>query len=415
MEQARSRPLEGTGSTNVHALLSLRVPNHDPSIDPKLAATSDAGSIADSAYQSLNTIDATDTATRTTNRPGSATTKVFTIPGKHVLRFVKSPERRQLRHYSAVLPAIQARLEAAVARVAPAGQAPWDKLVCQPMVVGKNEQDAKLHMAVLCEPALASILEEAFKSRPVQSELGIPSTTERLGYIVIPEPLEEVNAELPYDMFSSKRYLSKHDTYCGAPLLVKHNNENGSGSGVRQATFGGVIKVSFASGEARFYGMTAGHVTKEVRQHRYQLPTNTTTDAIPAHDLFSISAWLSNEDVLGRPLDPDRLPGVAAQRTRPSHDWCLFDTKSLRCNKAIQARTGRLEVKTKSDSGTESHAILIAEKPNFDDGVSDPVLILGAAAGTRRGTLSIMPASIWMATCQSFVSVYVLQMDEDQS
>lgn len=283
------------------------------------------------------------------------------------------------------------------------------------LIVGKNEQEAKLYMAVLCEPALALVLEEAFKAKSVQDELGIPNTTETLGYILIPEPFEEVNAELPYDVFSPERYVCEHNSYCGAPLLVRRLVDTGSGHTARQATFGGVVKVSFASGETRFFGMTAGHVTREDRQHRYQLLAHTTIDSGDAQDPFSISTWLSKENALGRPLDPDRLPGVAARRTRPSYDWSLFNMKLPRLNEAAQIWTGKVEAAYKNTSTTKSHAILIAEKPNFDDDVSDTVIMLGAAAGTRRATLSIMPASIWMADSQSFVCAYVLQIDEDQS
>lgn len=47
----------------------------------------------------------------------------------------------------------------------------------------------------------------------MQNELGIPNTTETLGYIVVPEPFEEVNAELPYDAFSPERCVRDQNIY----------------------------------------------------------------------------------------------------------------------------------------------------------------------------------------------------------
>jgi hypothetical protein len=413
MEQLRH--VQRTGDTDVDTLRSLDVPSHDPSLGAKLAGTADANSIADSAYQSFVTDNSTEPISTTIDRPNHTTTKVFTIPGKDVLRFLKPPEPRHLAHYYKALAAIQWRLQAAVARVVPHGQVLWDDLVFQPTVVGNNEEEAKLHMAVLCEPALASILEAAFQHGPVQSELGIPYTTEALGYIVIPEPLDEVSAELPSEVFSAKDYASNHGTHCGAPLLIRCHFGNVPGTVIRHSTFGGIIKASFADGEIRYYGMTAGHVIKDARQHRYQLPTITGSKADTVYDPFSIGAWLSSEEILSRPLDPAKLPGVQAQRAQPSHDWCLFGMQPTFGNKAVHKSNSVSDTNADTLPGNDSHPIIIAERPTFNDDTSDPVLILGAAAGSRAGVLSALPASIWMSSCQKFISAYVLQMDGDQS
>lgn len=320
-----------------------------------------------------------------------------------------SPNPRHTKHYFAALSAIQARIQAAVAAATSDGQMSLDGLSFQPMMVGKNESDARLHMAVLCEPSLAPIIEDAFTHGPIQSELGIPNSVESLGYIVIPEPYEEVNAQLAVELFSQTRYDAKHGTYCGAPLIVRHKNA------VRQATFGGVIKVSYANGDCGFYGMTAGHVTRASQQHRHQLSKASIADSESTHDPFGVSNWLSSESLLGKPLDPDQLPGVKAQRTKPSHDWCIFETRAPRTNRALQVRRGQSLTEVGANTEDSGHPILIAQSPAFNDDMSDPVLVLGAAAGTRRGALSNLPASLWMASCQSFVSVYVLQMSGDQS
>ncbi|KAH6642105.1 hypothetical protein C7974DRAFT_95376 [Boeremia exigua] len=364
----------------------------------------------DSLYPSIRS---SGTTVRSAVRQSQAATKVFPIPGKEVLRFWMPPDPRHRRHYSSTLSAIQAHLHAAVAPFLPDGQVPSDKLVFQPMMIGKNEQDAKLHMAVLCEPSLATILEEAFTHPTVQTYLGIPNSNECLGYTVIPEPHEEVNAQLAIDVFSQTRYDTIHNTYCGAPLLLKHRNTIEATDCIRQATFGGIIKVIYAHGEICFYGMTAGHVTNAVRQHRHQLSVSSPTDTDLSKDPFSMGAWLSNDDSLGSPLDPETLPGVKAQRTKLSHDWCIFKSGSPRRNRVVQLREYESLPGVGDSSEERDHPILIAERPSFNDDASDPVLVLGAAAGTRRGILSGLPASIFMASCQAFVSVYVLQMSGD--
>ena len=155
--------------------------------------------------------------------------------------------------------------------------------------------------------------------------------------------------------------------------------------------------------------MTAGHVLRPTTEHRHELFRTPTVDRVETQDSFCVEAWLSADNLIGRPLDPQRLPGVAAGRAQPSHDWTLFDLPASMPNRAVHIPKGMKESKTVE---AVYHDVLIAERPDFHDDTSDPVLILGATGGPCMGIFSNLPASIWMVSSNSFVTVYVLKMED---
>jgi hypothetical protein len=53
--------------------------------------------------------------------------------------------------------------------------------------------------------------------------------------------------------------------------------------------------------------------------------------------------------------------------------------------------------------------VLIASKPSFHDRISDSVLVLGSATGTRRGEVSSLPADIQYESSGFLVEAYLLQ------
>lgn len=223
------------------------------------------------------------------------------------------------------------------------------------MVIGKNEQTAHLHIAILCEPALEQVITDVFSCTQIMKNLEIPNTDTTLGYIIIPEPPTHTSTQLAVDIFVQKTYESQKKTYCGAPLILKCQHNITKHHSTSQATFGGIVKASFATGETRFYGMTAGHVIRATQQHLHQLsgPSEHVSSSP-----FDVIAWLSNDDLIGQPIDPDEVPGVTARRTVPSHDWSLFELSSPRPNRATyaQKRMGASTIDQHADE-EDSHAI----------------------------------------------------------
>ena len=178
--------------------------------------TSTAIYFIDSAYQSANTVRAAGTSDDETVH---TTTNVYTIPGTNVLAFDKSLDSKQLKHYLAILPALQAQLQAIVLENR---HLHWHELALQPMVIGKNEQEASLHVIVFCSPSLEKGLTPAISMPSVGALLDLPSLGPRLGCIVIQESPMELNAHLDLEVYGQKDYVQSNRTYCGAPLILKH-------------------------------------------------------------------------------------------------------------------------------------------------------------------------------------------------
>lgn len=150
--------------------------------------------------------------------------------------------------------------------------------------------------------------------------------------------------------------------------------------------------------------MSAGHALETPQdQHATLLRLS--------YDAFGVVGWISDDHVLGQPLDPRQLPGVTAGRADLAYDWCLFELNGPRLNRAIHPCGNPIDDELGS---VTTHPILVAENPHFHDGTSDPVLVLGAAAGPRRGEISGVQARIWLAHSECFVDAYVLETDDDE-
>lgn len=362
----------------------------------------DAISVADSAYQSM-TRPSTSSINSLECSSGSSRLAITPKVGHDLLLFEIAHDPEELEHFHDIRP----RIRGSVFKISKERHA--KSCAIQPMVLGRTASEAKLHIVIWCEPRLEDALNEMFASPPLHNILDLPRPGRSLGFLVCPDPPLPVNAQLDIDVCCQTNYASKYSTHCGAPTIFRHRgNSSSRKAGVRQGTFGGIIKVAYAQGGARFYGMTAGHVIADLRYEADSSHANESNEAL-IQKMMDVGEWISDDNVIGQPLDTQQLPGVTAGRAEVTHDWTLFEVQSLRPNRAVHLR---LPDTTKGSVAVETHPILVAAKPSFRDGIADPVLLLGTPGGTRRGEFSNLPADLWLENNECFVDAYVLCMSE---
>lgn len=360
----------------------------------------DAVSITDSAYQS---IEESSTSSVSTERQTTSTTPTTTprpLKGTDLLSFKKqSAHNGQFRWLKGVQLALEACLQA---EVYDSGYQPWHNMSLRPMVLGRSESDATVYVVVFCPSYLEDLLNRLLASEEVRHLLTIPHTTTTLQHLVIPSPPHFTSQYLDIDVCCQTSYVSTHDTHCGTQILLMDHDQKSQRKTLRKATFGGIVKVVSGQGAVRYYGMTAGHIINPARCGNSEQPT------ISIHNTPELAGWVTSEHLVGRLLDPEKFPGITANRAVLTNDWSIFEVAHPRPNRAVQP--------SHCEASMDAHLILTAERPHFrDDDESRPVLALGAERGSRRGELSNVPARIWLAHSSAFVDAHVLETEEDDS
>lgn len=359
-----------------------------------------SGSDADSAYHTMPDTELAHLDSARTSGPVTSRSilksRRQSIPGSDLSLFKPGPRHRGLvRYFEKISPAIEAKLEHEVIQF---GRQPWHHLSLQIGAVGTTEQDAELHILVIFASYLEDLMIRILAERELKNLLAVPGSTETLAYLPIPVPLKSTSAYLDIDVCSQTSYPSIHGTYCGAPIVVTASNEEHNRTLFHQATFGGVLKATYGQGAIHYYGMSAGHILPRDLQARSE-------DDPATLDASNVTGWISDDNVLGRPLNSTQLPGITANRASPAYDWSLFDVAEARPNRALH--------RTSNSPANNAHTIELAEKPHFHDDEPCPVLMLGAVTGPRYGELATVPARIWLAYTETFVSAYILETEGD--
>lgn len=374
-------------------------------ITPAPTENFNGSSSADSGYCSLPPNGPDDGASTTSTSSESSnffSARPRPIEGTNLFEFKRFPDIRQDAHYKNIRPVIEAEL---LKRVAEYEADHHYSLSLQAKVIGQDDRQAVVHAVVGCAAHLRDKLAEVFTTDLIQNLLPVPGYPIKLGYLVIADPPVATNAMLDIDVCCQTHYVTSYRTFCGAPLIFRQQMRGSRQMNICQGTFGGIIKVVYGNGETHYYGMTAGHVLSTLaRQH--EEPKARLVEHAP---MCSISGWISDDNILGCPLDPERLPGVCANRAEVTYDWILFEVSCPQSNEALHPA---VDDENTHEGFPGSHSILIAQKPYTRDGVCDPVLLLGAVGGPRRGELSPIPARIWLAYSKTFVDAYVLETED---
>jgi hypothetical protein len=281
----------------------------------------------------------------------------------------------------------------------------------RPGIIGRTEEEATFRLVVVCHPDLKDAVDDFF-GQPLIAALLSPlsSTGTPLDFYILAEAPKLRSAREEIAVHCRSDLAGIRDTYCGAPIVLQSKAAPGGCRITRQATFGGIIKVNYGHNDFQFYGITGGHAVEGLTD--FGMPCSearqASMDDLPLHGKHD---WICQHNVLGELLDSENLPGVTAGRAKQSNDWALFSIKARRPNEARR-------VQQKADllpTDDNSHPILKATHPCFNDGASDPVIVLGSTPEDRRGELSALQAQIWVAQSGGFVDAYLLELETGES
>ncbi|KAJ8117562.1 hypothetical protein OPT61_g1273 [Boeremia exigua] len=356
-----------------------------------------ANTMVDSAYQSMTNDSTPSIADEETTVGVASTVRLKPLIGTDLWVFKKGPAHAdQFEYFDGIERFLESRIKK---EVEDCGHELRHNTALRPLLLGKNELDAVVHILVLCPAYLEDLINRVLSRE--QTLLTVPHKGTVLRHLVIPIPPCSTSLHLDIDVCCQTGYVDTHDTHCGAQIVLTDHGAGIKRSILRQATFGGVVKASF--GEGGGYATMACQLAMfSIRFMLSERNTTTTTDAV--HGARDLVEWISSDNIVGRPLNPEDFPGITANRARLNYDWCLFGVANPRSNRAVGP--GCDEV-----SGV-THSILTAEKPHFADEEPTPVLVLGAEGGSRHGELSNISARIWLAHCDAFVDAYILETDE---
>lgn len=369
--------------------------------------TRDTISAVDSAYVSAASAnDSPSTVYIRDERPEMPQTG-RRIEGTDLFIFKKAVSQEALRRYRNVRLAIEDFITEEIS----ANQ--YDRscnMAIALRIVGKTEQDAILHLVVFCAPEVESRIKNLMNLPAVTMLLNYsrPNVTS-LPYLIVLDPPRTTSAHLGIDVCCNNLFMKERRTFCGAPVLLRTNTSGPYKREKRQATFGGIISVTYANGESKAYGMTAGHLLDglQIQDGSHGISSSQTPSQILS--TCKIDEWICEHNIIGQVLDPSGFPGVSAGNATLSHDWALFNVKAPRPNMAVPATTQSNGRAHKNEPG---YNILQADRPKFKDDLSDPVLLLSGTNGTRRGELSNLPTRIWIGHSNAFVDAYTLELED---
>lgn len=367
--------------------------------------TTDMASAVDSAY--VSTTSSNKLASVVDNDRRAMPQGGKSIEGTDLFVFKKTVDKEALRRYKNVRFAIEDFIREEI--LATQHDRSCNMAIAL-RVIGTTEQEAILHLVIFCAPEVESRIRNLMTTPVITALLNhsrpnVPA----LPYIIVPHPPRTTSAYLDIDVCCNNTFAKEGRTFCGAPILLRTNVNGTYKIKRRQATFGGLINVSYAGGVTKTYGMTAGHFLKDLQLSRMSDTASSSKDLSEESSPYGIDGWICEHNIVGQILDPGRLRGVSAGNATPSHDWALFDVKAPLPNLVVP----------KSTEGTEDNQgcgalrpILQADRPKFKDDLSDPVLLLSGSHGAQRGELSNLPARIWIAQSRTFVDAYTLELEE---
>jgi hypothetical protein len=250
--------------------------------------------------------------------PAQPRSEAYSIPGKDTFIHSKACGKDALQYAKGVLYAIEGKLQE---EIFCKGKHHQRDIGLEFRMICKTYDAATLHLVAFCTPDLEEPLRKIFEL-PVVVELQRSNLPEipPLGFLIIPKPAKRVSKDIEIDVCGQKAFFARHSTYYGSPVILKASSASFQKGLARKSTFGGVIKVTHGNGNTSFYGMTAGHAAAEMAQDCVASVQEAAAKSFETLHGFGPLGWIADDDVLGRVLSDSQLPGVAAGRSRVTHD-----------------------------------------------------------------------------------------------
>jgi hypothetical protein len=407
---------------------------HPPPINISHKATFDgaAASCADSGYASASL---TPKALEKTAKPsgvasGAGTGRVLFPPSVSgdLREFDKAVDTATIARFKDVLE----RVEGPLLRHLTKRTLKREPMALRLMVLGQTEDTAKAWIVVLCHETRAKRARKFFEQQHVKDVIRPQDATiPSFEVLVIGQSPKTRGAAIDVCIGNSEGPEALNATLCGAPMKLVLGDEYQFG------TCGGLVKLTSHDGNYVLYGMTAGHLTDQVKGI-YDLNL---TAADEDSDRWSSEdededEGLSDSDnpfdkheslVLGpacgldEPLlsetslpKPDSWSSIGQIFAPPVtefpqcphyYDWALIgidDRRYYRPN-----LLGAVEGDRKHCSGD----FKVGAIDFMDSGSTRPVVMKSGLQGIQAGVMSSLPCRVLLGHGREFVDAYTLKLD----
>lgn len=312
------------------------------------------------------------------------------------------------------------------------GSGRYEPIAIRPMMLGKTDADAdaKAYMVVICSENIERKVQDFFGDTLVKS-LCDPDDDDVPSFeaLVIGRALRLRTSTSDINVHSGAVdcFHDGTETFCGMPIRLCDDFGH-----LRNATFGGIVKVTSTDGDYKLYGLTAGHMIRDYRVitledgkglassdgsdltdielgerllKTFEVQTGTTDQTMGSDiDQGCPGSWcFSNEYSLGKILDTDGQKALANEeqsRMKPYLDWALFEVNAYRPNQlTFQGR-----VNHKGD--------LRLPVSNSDRGKDEvDVSLLCASPGVKYGVLSTTTARVLLDPGDCFTDTYTISLE----
>lgn len=312
------------------------------------------------------------------------------------------------------------------------GPGRYKTIAIRPMVLGRTEADAdaKPYMVVICSESMKRKVQIFFDDPLVKAmcDPGDDNITPFKALVIGHElRLRASASDITVHCDARKGFHNDTKTFCGMPICLC--DEFGHS---RCATFGGIIKATFTSGEYQLYGLTAGHMinnnqlladeddgslldlesgdllglnlNKEVMEAPQAQARTASPTRSNSMDKDDLDSWyLSSKLNIGKVLNATeyRTLSDGGQNQVKTHlDWALFELNTHKPN--------RIGFHSQGSSRGDLELPVQTADPSKDEVY---VSMLCASHGAKHGVLSTTKARVLLNGADSFTDAYTLSLE----
>ncbi|KXX76814.1 hypothetical protein MMYC01_201913 [Madurella mycetomatis] len=281
------------------------------------------------------------------------------------------------------------------------------------MMVGKTIDAAKPSIVIFLPgegaSRLESVLEQTVLRQLYDPEDGITPSFEVV--VVGQAPRKRFCQDVHVTWDTSWTGEREQPTFCGVRLCLQ--TPEGMSA---MATLGGVVKLTYRTGDFKLVGMTAGHMLEDLLDPE--------ADSEPIYPAGNQVGEVTSPRTIGTVLHP-RLDGNLLSEDLdeliPTCDWALFEIDpavKIKPNLLHQVDAATAHSRRLAHSGIMTSRTMITAPPASYPTIEPiEVAVLSGSScfgGTMLGVLSHIPGGIMLSPGKGFVDAYLLCLDEGQ-
>lgn len=330
-------------------------------------------------------------------------------------------------------------------------------MAIRPMLLGNNSQDAKPYIVVFCAPEMRKRIQHFFDTDTLVRAFYKPDDpllpsfevavcgcapqlrTDGFNIDVVwdENPTELKTAGMCVVFFPPTRKTRFDNTLCGTAIRFEAQGRR------RNATLGGLVKITYEDGSSAIMGLTAGHVATAVLQDDSVLDVleeeesgddsfvddsdseynEGVSDEISVTDKDSVSSidYCSNPWAFEKPNHQAtqvtlsnsltkalKSPHGVGQNTFPDFDWALFP---------FEGHFKMNELPTLADVGDRRcvTAYRQSSPAALNETPAERVILMCGSGGLKYGSMVHQPTRILIQPATEFVNAYLVSLDDGAS